>query len=138
MVRKLPQVTYDQWGNEYPAEWLSYNGIKPWGPDSKLIRTHFIVDGKIIVKKQIIVHTFTVGDVEDPDLYAAEPMFEWQKSEAGEWVMENCCDGVPSWSRYIDPTTYGHKYMISAVFEEKKLTEFYLRFGNSAQKRVPL
>jgi hypothetical protein len=89
------------------------------------------------MKKQIVVHTFTVGDVEDPDLYAAKPIYQWQQTDAGKWVMENCVDDAPIWNRYMDPTYYGHMYMISAVFEGKKLTEFYLRFGNAAQKRVP-
>ena len=43
--------------------------------------------------------------------------------------MENCCDDVPVWNRYADPTSYGYKYIVKATFEEKKLTEFYLRFG---------
>jgi hypothetical protein len=91
-----------------------------------------------LVKKQIIVYTFTLGDVDDPDLYAADPLYQWQQTPHGKWVMENCCDDAPVWNRYLDPNSFGHKYMISAVFEEKKLTEYYLKFGNSAQKRVPL
>ena len=126
----------DQWGNEVPPDWLVYHGIKPQKSNAGL-NTHSIVNNKVIVKKQIVVHTFTVGDVEDPDLYAAEPMWQWQQTDAGKWVMENCIDDVPVWNRYLDTHGMGHKYMISAVFEGKKLTEFYLRFGNAAQKRVP-
>ena len=122
---RLPEITFD-------------GKLRPYRPGTGLKNTHSIVNEVLIVKKQIIVHTFTVGDVDDPDLYAAEPMWQWQNTEAGKWVMENCCDEVPIWNRYLDPTSYGHKYMISAIFEEKKLTEFYLRFGNSAQKRVPM
>lgn len=122
------RYSVDQWGNEIPPDWLVYHGIQPQKPNAKLI-THSVVDGKVIVKKQIVVHTFTVGDVDDPDLYAAEPIYQWQQTEAGKWVMENCCDDTPIWNRYMDPHYYGHMYMISAVFEEKKLTEFYLRFG---------
>ena len=119
----------DQWGNEVPPDWLEYNGIKPESFSGKRKNTHYIIDNKVVMKKEVIVHTFSLGDVDDPDLYAAEPLYQWQKSEAGSWVMENCCDDVPVWNRYADPTSYGYKYIVKATFEEKKLTEFYLRFG---------
>ena len=115
----LPEITFD--GN-----------IRPYRPGTGLKNTHSIVNEILIVKKQIIVHTFTMGDVDDPDLYAAEPMYQWQQTDAGKWVMENCIDGTPIWNRYADPMYYGHKYMISAIFEGKKVTEFYLRFGKPA------
>ena len=38
------------------------------------------------------VHTFNMGDVEDPEIYAAGPLFEWQNTENGKWVMENAVD----------------------------------------------
>ena len=56
--------------------------------------------------KTIVAHRFTVGDVEDPDIYAAEPLWEWQNSEAGKWAMENCSE-TPSWHRDMDPQYYG-------------------------------
>lgn len=119
----------DQWGNEIPPEWLEYNGIKPntgyWKPKEK----YHMVDDKVVMKKEIVVHTFNMGDVDDPDLYAAEPLYQWQQTDAGKWVMENCCDNAPIWHRHADPTSFGYRYTISATFEEKKLTEFYLRFG---------
>jgi len=37
----------------------------------------------------MILHTFSMGDVEDPYLYAAFPISEWQQTEHGRWVMEN-------------------------------------------------
>lgn len=85
-------------------------------------------DQMVIETKQIVVHEFRMGDVEDPDLYAAEPLYQWQKSDEGTWVMENSMD-TPEWHRHADPYNYGHQYSITAVFELKKLTEYYLRFG---------
>lgn len=122
------QIKYDQWGNEIIPDWLEYNGIKPH-PGYKSTKNYYIVDNKVIMKKEIVVHTFTMGDVEDPDLYAAEPLYQWQKSPAGKWVMENCCDDAPIWHRHTDPTSFGYRYTVKATFEEKKLTEYYLRFG---------
>jgi hypothetical protein len=79
-----------------------------------------------------------MGDVEDPDLMVAQPIWEWQQTDHGKWVMENAIPESPMWNRYIDHQSFGHQYMISAVFEGSKITEYYLRFGDSAQKRVPL
>jgi hypothetical protein len=33
----------------------------------------------------MILHEFTMGDVEDPYLYAAFPISEWQATEHGKW-----------------------------------------------------
>jgi hypothetical protein len=46
-----------------------------------------IVDDRVVRFSDICVHEFTMGDVEDPDLYAAQPLIEWEKSESGQWVM---------------------------------------------------
>jgi hypothetical protein len=90
-----------------------------------------------IVKEihKVVVHQFTMGDVEDPDLYAAEPMWKWQESEQGKFVMENAVD-QPEWHRQLDPGTYGYKYAITAELEAKKLSEFYLRWGKDGSGKI--
>jgi hypothetical protein len=77
---------------------------------------------------KIVVHQFSVGDVEDPDLYAAHPLWEWQESEPGKFVMEHAVES-PVWHRCMDPYNYGHQYAVVAELEKKKLSEFYLRWG---------
>ena len=76
---------------------------------------------------KIVVHRFRIGDVDDPDIYAAQPIHEWEKSDEGKFVMENAVD-TPEWHRQLDPMSYGHQYAIVAELEKKKLSEFYLRF----------
>jgi hypothetical protein len=61
--------------------------------------------------KTIVAHRFSVGDVEDPDIYASEPLWQWQNSEAGKWAMENCAE-TPSWHRVIDPAMFGYSYQV--------------------------
>jgi hypothetical protein len=75
----------------------------------------------------LVVHSFTMGDVEDPDLYAAQPLMEWQVSEAGKWVMKNAVE-TPFWHRVVEPATYGHKYYVIARMRTKDQTFFKLRF----------
>jgi hypothetical protein len=76
--------------------------------------------------KEVVVHTFTMGDVEDPDLYAAQPLHEWENSDAGQWVMTHSCE-TPSWYRMADTISYGYKYEIRAKLTGPALTEWLLR-----------
>jgi hypothetical protein len=69
-----------------------------------------------------------MGDVEDPDIYAAQPLWEWQESDAGKFVMEHAKE-QPLWQRQHSRLTYSWEYAILAKLEKKKLSEFYLRFG---------
>jgi hypothetical protein len=87
-------------------------------------------NGQDVVKEihKVVVHTFILGDVEDPDLYAAEPLHRWENSEAGKWIMANAED-TPEWRRAMDHNIYGYRYAIIAELESKKLSEFYLRYG---------
>lgn len=73
------------------------------------------------------VATIKLGDVEDPDLFVAEPIYKWQQTEAGKYVMENSVP-EPSWTRHMDYMTYGYTYVITAYFTPKKLTYYRLRF----------
>ena len=78
--------------------------------------------------KEVIVHTFTMGDVEDPDLYAAQPLWEWQESELGKWVMEHAVE-TPCWHRHADQFNHGYQYKITAKLQGARLTEWLLRKG---------
>lgn len=84
--------------------------------------------------KEIVVHSFSIGDVEDPDLWAAEPLHQWEHSDQGQWVMKNATE-QPSWHRDHDLSSWGHLYRIMAKFTEKKLVEFYLKFGDKSFKK---
>lgn len=76
--------------------------------------------------RTIVVHEFTLGDVDDPDLYAADPLWKWQNSELGKWVMENAVE-TPAWYRIPDTMQYGYKYQVRAKLAGARLTEFLLR-----------
>lgn len=116
-------------GETQPPE-INYQGIRPYRPGNGSRHRYTICDNMVIEIKSIVVFTFTMGDVDDPDLYAAQPLYDWQQTPQGKWVMENATES-PIWNRYADPLSYGYKYSVSASFEGKKLTEYYLRFGQS-------
>lgn len=79
--------------------------------------------------KTITVYQFNIGDAEDPDIYAAEPLHEWTNSEQGKWVKAHAVS-TPEWHRQIDPNYLGYVYAIRASLHEKDLTYFYLKWGN--------
>jgi len=87
-------------------------------------------NGQTVVEEihKVVVHRFQLSDVDDPDLYAAEPIYKWEKSEPGQFVMKHAID-KPVWHRNIDHVTYSYQYIIVAELEMKKLSEYYLRFG---------
>ena len=97
---------------------------------SKPFHKYILQDDRVIERQKIVVHSFAMGDVDDPDLYAAEPLYQWQQTDAGRWVMENAVD-TPEWHRQADIKSFGHRYIVTAIFETKKLTEYYLRFGKT-------
>ena len=77
---------------------------------------------------KIVVHRFRLGDVDDPDIYAAQPIWEWQQTDAGKFVMDNAVE-PPVYHQHVDHLHYGYQYAITAELEKKKLAEFYLRWG---------
>lgn len=86
-----------------------------------------IIDDRVVRFNDICVHEFTMGDVEDPDLYAGEPLWQWQNSEAGKWVMEHAVE-QPYWIRQSDLNHYGYKFKIMARLSEPMQTFFKLKF----------
>jgi hypothetical protein len=76
---------------------------------------------------EYVVHKIRMGDVEDPDLFVASPIYEWQQTDAGKYVMENSFP-TAMWVRSVDQMTYGYLYSIKAYFTPKQLTFFKLKF----------
>lgn len=73
------------------------------------------------------VHTILLADVDDPDLYVAEPIYKWQQTEAGKYVMEHSCPKA-NWHRHINVATYWYEYFITAYFTPEQLTYWKLKF----------
>jgi len=74
----------------------------------------------------MIFHKFTLSDVEDPEIYAAGPILDWQKSEMGTWVMEHCPDA--SFKIISDFNVYGYQVVIYGTLSEEDTTYFTLKY----------
>ena len=86
-----------------------------------------ILDGKPVRFRDVCVHEIKMGDVEDPDLCVASPIWDWQNSDAGQFVMEHAED-KPYWTRHTDPSIYGHLYRIMARLSEQNETFWRLKW----------
>lgn len=89
-----------------------------------------LINDKIEEIHTVVVHRFRMGDVEDPDLYAAEPLIAWEKSEVGQWVMEHAVES-PLWHRHFRFSINGYVYAITAKLKGKDYTYWCLKWQNT-------
>lgn len=101
-----------------------YLGNTPSQPTHEVM----LIEGKYYNIKKVVVHGFTVGDVDDPEIFAAEPIWNWQQTDAGKFVMENAIE-PPVWHRRMDYNTYGHAYSIVAKMKDVDYTFWALKWG---------
>ena len=74
----------------------------------------------------MILHEFTMGDCEDPYLYAAMPISEWQATEEGKWIMENVVE-PPVFYITQDHRTFGQRVVITGKLNPEAETFFRLK-----------
>ena len=69
-----------------------------------------------------------MGDVDDVDIYVAEPIWRWQQTEQGRWAMEHARD-----LRYYtsaDHNTFGYRVSICGEINDgPELTAYLLKYG---------
>ena len=95
-----------------------------WKTEPKIEHRHHTHNGQVYTRRH--VHKFSMGDVEDPELYAAGPIWNWKKTEQGIWVMKHGLD--PTFHTHVDHTSYGYTINITAHITVKRWTEFLLRW----------
>ena len=70
-----------------------------------------------------------MGDVDDVEVYASQPIYEWLQTEQGKWVHERCED--LSWHTLANPDTYGYSVILRGSIKDKDATEYYLRWPSN-------
>lgn len=78
------------------------------------------------VYERRVVHKFRMSDCEDPELYVAQPIYDWQQTDHGKWVMTHGRE--QQYHMNMDPITYGYQIVITAHITPKRWTEYCLRF----------
>lgn len=74
-----------------------------------------------------LVHSFGIGDVEDPEIYSAAPILDFEKSEKGQWLKERAVEQM-SYTIGVDPYSYGYRCSIWAVLKEEDLVFYRLKW----------
>lgn len=83
-------------------------------------------DGEVI---DYVVYTFSVdGFVDDPELYAAEKLHEWEISEEGQWVKRNSIPNTLVWKRMNNYANYQYNFCIWCKFKKEDLIMWKLKF----------
>lgn len=77
------------------------------------------------VYERRVVHRFEMSDCEDPEVYIAQPLLEWQNTDQGKWIMAHAKD--PTYHIHASPVTYGFQVTITAHITPKRWTEYVLR-----------
>jgi hypothetical protein len=104
------------------------------GPEPKTrLQTYNMAGDRIEKIYNVVVYEFAMGDVEDPEIYAAEPIWRWQQTEQGQWIMEHAAES-PVWHRNIDANTVSFRFIITAKLREKDYTFWCLKWANTLAK----
>jgi hypothetical protein len=74
----------------------------------------------------MIVHKFKMGDVEDPYLMAAAPLWEWENTEQGKWVMTHAVKQPVFYCKPND--SHGYTVEIHAELKSKDLMYYFLKW----------
>ena len=94
------------------------------------LNEYMLIDNKVHQIHKVIVHRFQMGDVEDPDLYAAQPLWEWQQSEMGQWIMERSVE-TPMWHRQTNSNQYHTEYAVQAWLKGADYSFWVLKWGQT-------
>jgi hypothetical protein len=68
-----------------------------------------------------------MGDVEDPEIYCAAPLYDWQQTEHGKWVMEHAIEKPAFFIRVGDH--YGYKVVVEAKFKKEDEVWYLLKYN---------
>jgi hypothetical protein len=82
-----------------------------------------LVDGE--VREKYRLHEFTMGDVEDVDIYMAQPIYEWQQTPAGKFCMEKATD--LEFHTQVDHMIMGYRVVITGYLSGKYATMWALK-----------
>lgn len=97
-------------------------------PPSKTLKKFQLIDGEPQELHTVVVHRFKLRDVDDPDIYAAGPIFDWERSEEGKWVTQHAVE-TPRWHRHDNPMSFSTNYAITAVLKEKDYALWILKYS---------
>lgn len=76
---------------------------------------------------KLLVKTFNLGNVEDPEIYLGSAWWDFEQTEQGRWVKKHARDLV--YNQHVDYTAYGYKYVVTGTFTEEDAFYYNLKWG---------
>ena len=76
---------------------------------------------------KIVVYRFRVNEYNDPDLFIASELLDWEKSPVGIWVLAHSVES-PMWNRSPKFHPGNMEYTITAELPSVHATEFFLKW----------
>lgn len=98
------------------------NTQKHWRPEEVKI-----IDGRAVRFRDVCVHTIMMADCDDPEIHLAEPIWNWQQTEQGVWVMSHAVE-APYYMQVNDFNSWTTKFSIIARLSEPNELFFKLKF----------
>lgn len=80
-----------------------------------------LVHDQVVEVVRARVHTFTISDAEDYELYARDEIQRWLESDIGQFVANHAV-AQPEWHKIFDPRSMGYTYAITAHLTAKDYT----------------
>lgn len=77
---------------------------------------------------RLLVATLFLGDVEDPELYAAEPIMQWERTDVGKWLHDNSYEQM-TFDIVADNVMFGYRINIYARLRDEALTYYKLKWS---------
>lgn len=82
---------------------------------------------KIVEFRKVVVHKIKIaGFSSDIAIEIADPLYKWQQTPVGKFVMEHAID--VNWTDYLEFNANSCVFYVVATLEAKRLTEYCLRF----------
>lgn len=95
---------------------------------AKLVPPMFkIEDDRLVPQRDVVVHKFLLGDVDDPDIYADHAITSWRESDNGLWIMQNAVN-QPVLIRNTNQRDFYIEYHIVAKLREPDEVFWRLKF----------
>jgi hypothetical protein len=82
----------------------------------------------------IVFKTLRIADCEDPEIYAAAPIIEWQHTDEGAWVMKHAVE-TPSYRIRTCPDTWGYVVDIYGQLNEADEVFYRLKYDVQSSHR---
>ena len=90
-------------------------------------RSYHSTNGRVILFKELYI-----GDCEDPQIYAGAALYDWEKSEHGNWVMNHAIE-EPVWHTSVSQNYLGYVVRITGRLTEADEIIYQLKFGHLQQ-----